>query len=385
MDNEKVIGNKNFLIVLLLCLMFLDWSGYGYYIFYLSFIYFIFKKGFRQIDSNFKLLLLFGLSYSIIDILNVGSISYAYNILPIINFPMVYLMGKMIADDNTYNNQISTIWIFAIAMALLTMLSTYVSFLEDGFALVGRDIKLIGYSNRSGDVLYSATGLYSKILPLTLFTSFLFISEDRKIRWLYFASAILAFVCCLRLQSRSAIYVTTIAIVIPFLFGGKGNLVNKIIGAAVIFCVISYVLSHFSDDLMIIDRFQNNNAFDNEGQDSRMDLSVKTLQDLLTHPFGGLKMNRYAHNLWIDCARVSGWIPASILIVITLKWIKTTIQIYRYKKIDYYYRLFIFVASICLFMYFNTEPIIEGAAMLFTFFCLYLGMINKTLKKNKLR
>lgn len=380
MCNENVISSKKLLIVLLLCFMFLDWNGYGYYIFYLSFLYFIVRGG-QQIDSNFKLLLLFGLSYSFIDFLNTGSISYAYNVLPVINFPIVYLIGKMIADNNTHDQQISTLWIFAIAMAFLTMLSTYVSFLEDGFALIGRDLKLIGYSSGNGEILYSATGLYSKLLPLTIFTSFLFLPTSRKIRWLYFVFACLAFVCCLRLQSRSAIYVTTVALVIPFLFGGKGHFANKIIGVAFIVCLISYVLSHFSEDLMIIDRFQNNNAFDNEGQDSRMDLSMKTLDNLLSYPFGGLKTNRYAHNLWIDSARVSGWIPVFFLIAITLKWIKTTIQFYRHKEIDECYRKFVVVVSICLFMYFNTEPILEGAAMLFTFFCLYLGMINKSLKK----
>ncbi len=377
--NSNGLHRTIMVLIIFLCVTLFDWNGYGYYVFYLPFLYLLFKGGLNQIDSNFKLLFLFGLSYSVIDFINTGRIVYVYNILPVFNFPMAYLMGKMIADNKSLDGQVSILWIFAMSMAFLTMLSTYVSFLKDGFALVGRDIKLIGYSNEDGEILYSATGLYSKLLPLTLFASFLFLPIYKKNRWLFFTSACVAFFCCLRLQSRSAIYVTMISLVIPFLLGEKDSRINKIFGAAFIGGIVIYILANFSDELMIIDRFQNNSVFENEGGDSRMDLAIKTLNDLLSHPFGGLASNRFAHNLWIDSARVGGWIPAFFLIGVTWKWIKTTFKIYRNKKMEEYYRIFIVVVSVCLFMYFNTEPIMEGAAMLFTFFCLYFGIITKSL------
>lgn len=366
------------ILLSLMTFVFVDWNGFGYYIFYLPLLYFI-TKWRIQIDSNFILLILFGFTYSFIDVINTGGISYVYNVLPIINFPFIYLIGKVIASNKTLYQQISILWIFAISMALFTILSIYESFLEEGFVLAGRDIELIGYSNENIEGLYSATGLYSKLLPLSLFVSFLFISIDKKSRLTYFAVACIVFVCCLRLQSRSAIYITSTALLIPLICGGKGRFINKILGVVFIVGVITYVLSYYSDSLLIIDRFENNNAFDNAGQESRADLMINNLNNLYSKPFGGLKMNRYAHNLWIDSARVSGWIPILFLILITFRWIKNTIQIYRYKKIDIAYRQFIVVVSVCLLMYFNTEPILEGATMLFSFFCLYFGMITKTL------
>lgn len=377
MNNIRQYNSKQATILVgSLCLMFLDWNSYGYYVFYLPCFYVLFKGAFRYVDKNFMMLLLFGFSYSVIAYFNYGGISYVYNVLPIINFPMAYLMGRMIADTNIPERQITTLWYFALAMALLTMLSVYVDFIENGFAFVGRDIKLIGYSNENGEFLYTATGLYSKIMLLTLFASFLFFRTNNKKKWLMIITACVAFVCCLRLQSRTAIYVIATSLMIPLLFGSKDFRINKLIGIGFVIAVVSYVLMHYSSELLIIDRFQNNNVFDNEGGESRMDLSIKTLKELQNNPFGGMRSSRYAHNLWIDVARVSGWLPAFILILVTWRWIKITVKVFKLPSVDEYYRLFVVLVSICLLLYFNTEPILEGASMLFTFSCLFYGMIS---------
>lgn len=384
---NKAISKTGYLFpsILFICIMMLDWNGYGYYVFYIPFLLLIPKGIFNYIDCNFKLFLAFGLSYSLIDIFNTGYIRYAYNILPVINFPIAYLMGKVIGKNKPYDEHLKILWLLAFSLAMLTIISIYISFIEEGFSTVARDIKLIGYENGSNSFLYTATGLYSKLLPLTLFIPFIFFKIDKKYKYLYFVSALLAFVCCLRLQSRSAIYIASISLIIPLIFGGQGNLKNKVCGILFIVITCYYVLNNFSDELLVIERFQNNNAFENAGQESRADLAKKTLIELSTKPFGGMIFERYAHNLWIDCARVSGWLPAFLLIIITWNFIKSTIFIYKENYINKSYRIFIVVLSVCLLTYFNTEPIIEGASMLFTFFCIYFGIVQSHCNSIKYR
>lgn len=373
--NEKVF-------ILLLCIMFIDYNVYGYFIFYIPLAYAMFKyKIFRYADSTFMLLAFFGLFYSGFDVLNTGEYNYTSNIQPIINFPLLYLIGKIIQERNDRLSIIFILLLFALASASLTIISIYDNVVREGFSIVSRDIHLIGYGN--AEQLTSATSLYSKILPLSLFLVFLFLDCNKKLKILAISLSLLSIYCCLRLQSRSSIYILGIAVLVTMLSGENRNASNKIIGALLLVGGIMFVLNHYSDELSILNRFQDNGVFDNNNSDSRSDLAKAVITDVPSHPFGGLRKERYAHNLWLDVSRFSGWLPLLFLILVTKRWLMTTLAIYRNKELESSYRSFIVVVSATLFAYFNTEPIIEGAPMLFSFFCVYLGIITET--KNKMQ
>lgn len=364
-------------LTILLCFTLFDWNGHGYFIFYIPLIIFILKGELNNFDCTFYLFLLFGVSYSLIDCLNTRSLNYTYNILPIVNFPILYIMGKYIGNRNSVKENVNTLWLFAISLALLTIISVYISFLKEGFSWAARDIALFGYNGGTNNYkTIAATGLYSRILPLTLFMPLLLIKKEGYGKWLLVITAILAFICCLRLQSRSAIYITGVSLIIPLLLGSKNNTFTKFWGIIIIVFSIIFVLSHYSDQLAIIERFQKNNAFDNEGGEGRFTLAAKIFDNLASHPFGGLRNARYAHNLWLDCARVSGWIPMILLICITWRCIMITTRIFKCHNFPEYYRLITVILTSCLLLYFFTEPILEGASMLFAYFCLYFGILT---------
>ena len=288
-------------------------------------------------------------------------------------------MGKYLGHFNSDKSILRIFWLNALLMALLTIISVYQSFMEEGFVMVGRSIPLIGYGGDSDGFTYTATGLYAKLMPLTLFVSLVFLQTQNLGKWFYILVAVIAFVCCLRLQSRSAIYVTGISLLLPLILGSNTNNRNKILGIILLVGTITYVLNHFSEQLEVINRFQLNNAFDNIGSESRSDLSSSLIGKLASHPLGGLKAERYAHNLWLDSARVSGWIPFFLLIIITWRWIKTTYRIYKNTNLSEHLRIMIVVITTCITIYFGVEPVLEGAPMLFEFFILFWGGITTRL------
>ena len=57
--------NKYCFLSILLALMFLDYSGYGYYMFYLPFIYLLVHKGYKLIDKTFCVLFMWGMLYAL--------------------------------------------------------------------------------------------------------------------------------------------------------------------------------------------------------------------------------------------------------------------------------------------------------------------------------
>lgn len=374
--NQKFISKSIFLYIILLCFVLLDWNGYGYYMFYIPLLFLSFKGNFYKLDKNFYLFLLFGLSYSVSDFFYTGHIRYAYNILPVINIPISYLMGKYIGKHSSDSETLNILWLFALSMAFFPIASIYFSVAQDGFSTINRDVALIGYNgSMNGYEEISATGLYSRLLPITLFFCFFLIKKTTNTKWLFIVTAIIGFICCLRIQSRSSVYVMALTLFLPMILGNKDSLRTKILGIMIIGLGVRYILMNYANELTIIERFQTNDAFDNIGSENRFELALRGLNKILYHPFGGLKTERYAHNLWIDVARVSGWIPSILLFVIAWRCIITTLHIFRNNTISKDFRIFSFVITLCLLLYFNTEPILEGAPMLFIYFCLYFGII----------
>ena len=113
--------NTKFL-VLLLMLMFVDYAGRGFYIFYLPFVYLIFHKAFK-VDWTFFLLLMWGISYGFTNYVNSELIGYAPVLLPIINCPVLYITGKYIARHNDSRNLVLILYLFAFSIALISVLS----------------------------------------------------------------------------------------------------------------------------------------------------------------------------------------------------------------------------------------------------------------------
>lgn len=83
----------------------------------------------------------------------------------------------------------------------------------------------------------------------------------------------------------------------------------------------------------------------------------------------------YAHNLWLDCARVAGVIPLLFLLIITVYFICALWKELKISEHDYY-RTIIVVIGVSLLVYMNVEPILEGCPLLFTVFVIILGMLR---------
>ena len=370
-QNKK--GIVGILLVFFLCLLFFDWHRQGYFFIVLPFIYMVFKHTFRLVDSNFVLLLSFGALYGIIDYYNTGNIGYAGFFQPIINFPLLYLAGKELGLKNEDAQLNKVLLIIALAIGALVICSVGVDVRENGFAVTYRSVQIIGDT----DLEASATNAASRLIPLFVFFSLLFLRVEHKKFWLLsIVAAIVATICSIRIQSRSSIIIVAIAFLVALLgsSSSKRDLFYKIIPLVILVLLIPFLFQLYSSDIYMISRFQDSEEL-SSGHD-RTALANGMIPLLLEHPFGGLKTLKYAHNLWLDIARVSGWFPLFLFLVVTIRWIKYTIYLYKDKTRNNVFRILAVAMSVCLFVYFNVEPILEGASVLFSYFCVFLGILS---------
>lgn len=370
--------NTKFLAILLM-LMFVDYAGYGYFVFYMSFAYLLFHKSFKiDIDAVFLLLLAWGTCYGVTIILNISDLSYVTILVPMINCPILYLLGKYIACHNDEKGLIVLLYLFAFSVAFISILSVCVDVAKNGFLVMGygRNVPLIGIDNVEGYA--AATGISSRLILLTSFFVFIMLPYSWPKKVIFVFGAFLAIYCAVRIQSRTTI-VSLALIFSTMVIGGLKSLPKKqkcllLLGMVGIVYIILYILGHYSDELVIIDRFQ---ADEIETGGGRLERLLNVVSLMWSYPFGGMgKDIEYAHNLWFDCARVAGIIPFMLLIIIALVYIRYLFKIARNKSIDLILRNIFWILSLAILMVFLAEPVLEGIPMVFEFFCFLFGIMH---------
>ena len=133
--------------------MFLDYSGYGYYMFYLPFIYLLVHKGYKLIDKTFCVLFMWGMLYALSVFIFSDGFGYVTTFIFFINFPFIYLLGKFLVRRSDDVSLINLLYIMALSMSAVAIVSVIKDVLENGFLVIGmgRNIPLIGIDNLGKD------------------------------------------------------------------------------------------------------------------------------------------------------------------------------------------------------------------------------------------
>ena len=370
------------ILIFFILLSFIDYGAYGYYCLLPGILYLTFKTTANYrffIDNKLLSLLFFGIFYSIGFLFN-NEFRYNPVLLTTINFPFLYLCGKYIGLKNTQQNLIKILWLFALGIGLISLLSIYLDIQKNGFFSIDRNIPLIGIQSE----YIAATGISARLVLLNAFFCVIFSPKRIKYHWIYFTISIFSLIGCLRLQSRTSFVIIAILLIYMIIKNWKTyKTTHKLIIISIILLLIYITIWAFtqSDNLAIIDRFSGE---DTESGGGRLDLLSYYISKIPSYPFGGIPQvvghnvfysSPYAHNFWIDIFRLSGWIPGILMIIFSIRFIKELFH-FNKRKFDKQIKYVTTLLSITLLIQFCGEPILEGIYMLFAYFCLLFGIIN---------
>ena len=366
------------LLVLFLMLMFLDYGGYGHYVFYLTLFYLFCYNAFSLIDGMFILLLIWGISYGFANYLNLKSIYYLPVLMPIINCPILYLSGKYIARYNNIGSLSVLLYYFVLSIALISLISVFDDIAKNGFFVLGseRNIPLIGKNDIYGYT--AATGISSRLMVLASFFVFIMFPYKWLKKVIFVSCAVLAIYCAVRVQSRTTVVGLVLIFFTVIVWGWKSISKKQkrilLFGIGVIVYIVYYILINYSNELAIIDRFQSDEIETGGGRTYRL---LNVISHILDYPLGGMGPEiAYAHNFWVDCARVGGIIPFVLLVIISIRYVYCLFRVINIKSIDIILRCSFLIISLAILIVFLSEPVLEGIPMIFEFFCLLLGIIE---------
>ena len=370
-DRFRFMGVKNVILLLLLSITFVNWHGYWYVFAILPIVYaLLFNEVYRYFDKAAVILFLFGAWYSVFA----TKLSFNEYVTFMSIYPMLYLIGKHIGISEKEDGLVNILFIVAISMAAMYLYSISVDIAKNGFYSDSRNIEIEG---RGSNEEISATGIYSHLMLLTTFIAALFMRVPWRNKLIYAISAISAFAASIRIQSRTAVIILAMVVVLSLLINFRTmvrrNFIMVIFSLGALLFASNYVLTHYEEELGVLERFHDDDV---ESGGYRTELAMDVVNKVTESPWGGLEHMPYAHNMWLDCARVSGIVPLLILLLITALYIHSLWRVYRLRNGDDGYNGIMVIIGAALLVYMNVEPILEGAPLVFAFFVIFLGVLR---------
>lgn len=385
MDSILNFIKKNFFLLSILFLVFINPFFYGYRVAMLFFIFIFFKMNFffSNVDKNVLYLFLFACSYEMLASLRVDSLDKGFmSMLPNILAPSVlYLIGKYISE-NCKGNQVRIFLLFYLSavFSIIPLISILLQIQENGFIDGTRSLYLIW--DKKFEI--SATGLGSYFVLNMASIGLINVKKTTKIESNITIGIVILFVlslvCVLRLGSRTQLVLAIVSLLGSFLLNLRQNSFFKnVLFIASIMALTFYLINNFNENSDVIkfyaDRL-NDDEFGVGTAGGRTERWIGGLESIITDPFGW-EFSRfgYAHNLWLDVARVAGVIPLFFLIIFTFVSFKTWLKTLKLLSSDLFMRSYIFIFFISIILLFNVEPIMEGMYLLFLLFCMFIGFL----------
>lgn len=381
----KKFIHKEFIFLILLAVTLINPYYYGYRIAVVLSVILFFNLDLtgRLFDRNTIYLLLFGTIYHLLsanrtEILNNNLLP----ILPDMFLPAVmYLSGKQITFK--YKSAVVAVFFLFMVMLLFTivpMISVLEQVVIDGFSGV-RSLYLLW--NR--DFLVSSTGLGAyfsiNMASISVLSSPNQSKFQRRIRYLVVFIFLISIVCVFRLGNRTQLLISGVAFFISLLYNYHLlSLRKKILMLALFLIIIGYIFFLFSSESELIffylDRIGDKD-YDFDSAGGRTEKWQLSLASILTDPWGWeLSRHGYAHNLWLDVARVAGVMALLPLLLFTISSYFSFIKILQDKYVDRFLQTFILAFYFSIVSTFFVEPIMEGFYLFFLVYCLFVGTLN---------
>lgn len=387
MNSIKSFIKTDFVILMLLIMTFVNPFFYGSRIALALtvVIFFSLKKYINCFDKNLFLIFFFSIFYEIIKVLKIefefiGFSSILGNILAPAS---LYLIGQKISKKcRNFDVLLFVLFILSLSFSIVPMISILLQIQENGFINGTRSLYLIWDKGS----LRSATQFASFFVFNMAAIGLLNVKKKTKMEKLMSIAIVFLFVlsliCVLRLGSRTLILVGLISLLSSYLYNiNKKSLLNVIFNLLIAFLGINYLVSIFdinSDVMYFFASRLNSDEYGVTNAGGRTERWISALNSIIEYPFGWKlsTFGGYAHNFWLDIARVAGIVPFIIMLKITFNSIKILLKSHNLLKGNEYVRSYFFICFLAFMLLFLVEPVMDGMFLLFLFYCFYVGFLK---------
>ncbi len=377
------------MIDILLAAFGMNFLQYGKFFLVAVFILVIFKRGGVRFTTDFWVLMLFAMSFFVIDWVQNHSMEMAELLCPV-----AFLLGVNLEEAEHEKGIYKTIMLLSLAMASHSLLNFFYETVRKG----GLNYSALHYDVWTRKVS-SVTGQMTNYVPILGYsgcTIFYF----RKYSWL-FLLLIISTVHAVLSGSRTYIVFLGLGILLSvmiYLMGLKTKRAQRFIllfaslGVIVLTAWLFYsnnwfrVRTFWENSYLYQRLFSDYAVENNKGlfTTGRWSTKLRYIQMLPQYPLGGNHIltatGWYAHDILLDTADRAGIVPAVLILVyltrMTGRWIGTAFR----RNIDLEHRIIILVCLAIVLLELSMEPILSSVPTLMHVICVIDGMFAVYLK-----
>lgn len=366
--------------------MLFDYSGRGYIFGTLAILVCMHQIQSIKIDFNLLIILLFSVSYTTILHGYSHGIQFSTVLMYLILPPSAYIIGRLVAKKNSLDSLLVIIFFYVLFFSAISLSSVYIDILKNGFLALSRNITLIGMPE---DINFAATSITSRLIVVISLVGTLLVANykpnERKFKVAFILLFCVAIFCVMRLGSRTGLIIAATSIIIATCYNWSQYKLKYKVFLLIIFSISAFfIYSVFAvlDEYLIFTFFMDR-VNDSEsgistlgGRSQRWEYFWDTAWE---YPLGAFSINKdyYAHNIWLDAARVAGIVPFFSLVIMTLGVIYNTYKLLINNRISKFFKTVVLLISFSIILQFSVEPVLEGVPMLFILFCLLWGMTKE--------
>ena len=342
----------------------------------------------QLIDRNFLLLLLFSITFSMFNYFGENK-GIQYLIIQA-TFPyFFYALGKlMVTKETTEKGLIHLIIILGFTYSFDSLLSIIFNLKQSGFAQTDRFIPSFWSGTPIKATTMASYMFYNSVIPAILVAN----KNRLSLFWhiVYTGFFLITLVCSFRLGSRTLIVIAVLSMLasIGYLVinqSAKQNIrllffLIVLLGGIFVFAPIDLDSPIFST---LGHRIQTGGGVESASTaGNRTTLWAEGVEKLIEHPLGW-ESRMHHHNLWLDMAKLGGIVPFLFFLTSNVFCFLDLRKAFRLSGKDLGINVIFLAIFLSSFLFFFTEPVIEGNFFSIVIFCLFFGVMRGYIEKKK--
>lgn len=326
-------------------------------------------------------LLLFSVFYTCMIVLG-GLVESKFLLLSYLISPVAfYRWGRYLLYEYKEDKQRYRLMFFIVSAYLLyVVIMTVVNVSMVG--IVNHNRVLAGI--QCGDETLAAT-LYGLMMSLGLgcvgacFTK----KTGTYIKIGYACLVVASLLTVIHLLNRGGLVILAVCFILAVLYNYRKDNVKLVAIALIVLIGAVFLMNSEFINGEILEAYMKRNDTRGYGLSSaggRTELWKMSIGNLLTNPFGWYQYE-YAHNLWLDMARIGGWVSLMPFLVVTVLSIKNIF--FLLFKTNGGFAALILTLNISLLLAASIEPVIEGSILFFSLLLFIWGMTESMQRQER--
>lgn len=374
--SQNTFGFKFRFLILMLCfaLSISFVPGNIYVFFFYAIMCWLFLAHDKYWNKQCLFLLVFSFAYAFIPLLNHSAknntVFLIYLLIPV----AFYRFGRSFVD--IFKTEKERLSVFIIIL---------LSYLCPFFILVFKDIALVGFINQTRELL-GESGQEQTVRAATLYglmsstglgcITVIYVKNINIIhKFFFFAISCLCLLAVVHLINRTGIIILIFSLFIGYLLSSKFKLSRFFLFLLLFFLFIILILETglISEEIFEAYNARETGASGNAASaGGRTALWEYALENLFVSPFGW--KSEYAHNLWLDIARVAGLLAFIPFCFVTIRFFADWLRVARKKAVGFNY--IVLLVSFSMLINSAVEPVIEGSIIFFSLEMMIWGMLR---------